>query len=272
MPDEEIGGEDGMKKFVLSQKFRDLNIGFAFDEGLAHPENVIQVIYGERSVWRESQWNVRQQITFHCYGKTGSLATPLNDTAGQKVRVILDRAMEFRQAQKEKLESDPSLRAGDVTSLNLTMMEGGASSLGNVPEQLSVTFDIRLAVTEDHEKMLAKLQSWCEEVGPETYYTFRQKDPHFQPTRIDNSNPWWLVFKAECNNSGLNIQPIINPPAGDSRHLRMVGVPSLGFAPMCNTPVRMHDHNEFLNEKVFLRGIRIYCRLLTAMANLAPSY
>lgn len=63
------------------------------------------------------------ELTFHCYGKTGSPATPLNDTAGQKVRIVLDRAMEFRQAQKEKLESDPSLTAGDVTSLNLTMME-----------------------------------------------------------------------------------------------------------------------------------------------------
>jgi hypothetical protein len=47
-----------------------------------------------------------------------------------------------------------------------------------------------------------------------------------------------------------------------------VGVPTLGFAPMCNTPVRMHDHNEFLNEQVFLRGIRIYCHLLQAVANL----
>jgi hypothetical protein len=51
--DEEIGGKEGMKKFVLTQKFRDLNVGFAFDEGLAHPENIIQVIYGERSIWRE---------------------------------------------------------------------------------------------------------------------------------------------------------------------------------------------------------------------------
>jgi aminoacylase len=42
-----------MKKFVHTQEFRDLNIGFAFDEGLAHPDDIIQILYGERSIWRE---------------------------------------------------------------------------------------------------------------------------------------------------------------------------------------------------------------------------
>ena len=49
--DEEIGGKDGMKIFVHSPEFRALNIGFALDEGLAHPENIFQIIYGERSIW-----------------------------------------------------------------------------------------------------------------------------------------------------------------------------------------------------------------------------
>jgi aminoacylase len=57
---------------------------------------------------------------------------PLSDTAGEKVRVIVDRAMEFRQAQKEKLESDPSLTTGDVTSLNLTVMKVNETSYSNL--------------------------------------------------------------------------------------------------------------------------------------------
>lgn len=63
------------------------------------------------------------EVTFHCYGTTGSPDTPLTATAGEKVRVVVDRAMDFRKAEKEKLESDPSLTIGDVTSLNLTMMK-----------------------------------------------------------------------------------------------------------------------------------------------------
>ena len=32
-PDEEIGGEDGMKLFVRTEIFQRLNVGFALDEG-----------------------------------------------------------------------------------------------------------------------------------------------------------------------------------------------------------------------------------------------
>jgi hypothetical protein len=36
---------------------------------------------------------------------------------------------------------------------------------------------------------------------------------------------------------------------------------------MINTPVLLHDHNEFLNEKVFLRGVEIYTKLIERLAN-----
>ena len=46
-----------------------------------------------------------------------------------------------------------------------------------------------------------------------------------------------------------------------------LGIPALGFSPMNNTPILLHDHNEFLNEKVFLRGIDIYCDIIHSVAN-----
>lgn len=36
---------------------------------------------------------------------------------------------------------------------------------------------------------------------------------------------------------------------------------------MNNTPVLLHDNNEFLNKDVFLRGIEIYMKLIPAIAN-----
>jgi len=36
---------------------------------------------------------------------------------------------------------------------------------------------------------------------------------------------------------------------------------------MNNTPVLLHDHNEFLNASVFLRGIDIYTHLIENLAN-----
>lgn len=49
-----------------------------------------------------------------------------------------------------------------------------------------------------------------------------------------------------------------------------LGYPAIGFSPMNNTPILLHDHDEFLNENVFLRGIEIYCEIITALGNRAP--
>lgn len=42
--------------------------------------------------------------------------------------------------------------------------------------------------------------------------------------------------------------PLAFPFACNSRYLRCMGVPAIGFSPMNNTPVLLHDHNEFLHE------------------------
>ena len=52
-----------------------------------------------------------------------------------------------------------------------------------------------------------------------------------------------------------------------SQSLFQIGLPALGFSPMNNTPILLHDHDEFLNEKVFLRGIQIYKKIIPAIAN-----
>ena len=36
---------------------------------------------------------------------------------------------------------------------------------------------------------------------------------------------------------------------------------------MNNTPILLHDHNEFLNEKIFLKGIDILYKIILDLAN-----
>jgi aminoacylase len=45
-----------------------------------------------------------------------------------------------------------------------------------------------------------------------------------------------------------------------------VGIPAIGFSPMPNTPTLLHDHNEFLNEAIFLKGIDIFVDLVANLA------
>ena len=43
------------------------------------------------------------------------------------------------------------------------------------------------------------------------------------------------------------------------------------LSPMRNTPILLHDHDEFLGVDVFLEGIRVYEALLPALYNDASS-
>lgn len=46
---------------------------------------------------------------------------------------------------------------------------------------------------------------------------------------------------------------------------------AIGFSPINNTPVLLHDHDEFLDEKVFLKGVKIYEQLILNLANVPPN-
>ena len=63
------------------------------------------------------------------------------------------------------------------------------------------------------------------------------------------------------------MKPEIFPAATDSRYIRALGVPCFGFSPMHNSPVLLHEHNEYLSREVFLEGIGVYEKLLAFMAN-----
>lgn len=81
-------------------------------------------------------------------------------------------------------------------------------------------------------------------------------------------NPWSSVFKSTCSRLGLKYTEEIFPAATDSRYLRERGIPAFGFSPINNTPILLHDHNEFLNENVFLKGIDILYQIVTDLANM----
>ena len=86
-------------------------------------------------------------------------------------------------------------------------------------------------------------------------------------TSVAEDDPWYKAFKAATNKHKLTIEPHIFPAGTDSRYIRQVGIPAIGFSPMPNTPVLLHDHNEFLNENIFLRGIDIFTDVVESVAN-----
>lgn len=87
-------------------------------------------------------------------------------------------------------------------------------------------------------------------------------------TAADDSNPWWVLLEkavnSECGKLG---KPEINLGTTDARYFRQQGLPALGFSPIANTPLLLHDHNELLNQREYLKGVDIYASIIKAYAS-----
>ncbi|XP_061396693.1 aminoacylase-1B-like [Musca vetustissima] len=255
--DEEMGGGLGMREFVNTSDFKSLNIGFSMDEGLASPTEEFPVFYAERSVWR---------IYFNINGQAGHGSLLLKNTVGEKASYILHKMMSMREQQVRRLENNPDLTIGDVTTINLTQVRGGVQS-NVVPPTMVLGFDVRLALDVDHKEFEEQLHKWCEEAGGDINLTYDQKRPKVPATAVDDSNPYWVAFKGAADELGLKLKPQIFTGGTDSRYIRQVGIPALGFSPMNNTPVLLHDNDEYLQADIYLRGIDIYEKIIANLAN-----
>jgi len=191
----------------------------------------------------------------------------LKDTAAEKLRHLMDKIITYRRSQEKLLADNPELLLGDVTTINITQLKGGKQR-NVLPPVIELTVDIRMAVTvnvEDFEKML---RQWTDESGKGIEIEFLIKEIYSPPTQInDNSNKYWVAFKQATEEMKLKIQPQIFPAGTDAAYIREEGIPAIGFSPMINTPVLLHDHDEYLQADVYLRGIEIYKNILEKVAN-----
>jgi len=257
VPEEEVGGLEGMKLFVHTPEFKAMNVGFGLDEGIAGPEEVMPLFYGERNVF----W-----IKVTCPGSPGHGSMFLENTAGEKAQYMINKLLAYRAQEKAKLQADPSKTLGDVTTVNLTIINGGVQT-NVVPDKFELTFDIRITPTTDIVQFEKGIRQWMEEAGSGLQLEFIQKFTDQTLTSTAEDDPWYSALTRAFNKHQLKVKPQIFPAGTDSRYLREVGIPAIGFSPMNNTPILLHDHDEFLNETVFLRGIDIFEDIIANIAD-----
>ena len=162
--------------------------------------------------------------------------------------------------------ADPKLTLGDVTTVNLTMMSGGVQ-MNVVPNEFTLGFDIRITPTTKLEDFDQMLKNIINEAGGgiDLEFDLKMTDQSVTSTAMDD--PWYKAFKTATDKHGLKVEPRIFPAGTDSRFLREVGIPALGFSPMPNTPILLHDHNEFLNEDIFLKGIDVFVDIIDSVSS-----
>ncbi|XP_782880.2 aminoacylase-1 isoform X2 [Strongylocentrotus purpuratus] len=256
VPDEEIGGNLGMGEFTKTQEFKDLNVGFGLDEGLANPTEQFSLYHGERATWR---------VEVTCVGRPGHGSQFIQDTAAVKLQKVLTAFLKYRDQEEARAKKSGVTVLGDVNTVNLVKLSGGVAN-NVVPSDLTVLFDLRVSPYTTPEDMVKKLDELVASGGPGVTYKLPRKGVSYT-TPLGDDNTWWQTFKKACAKEKAELQVVIFPAGTDSRYIRALGIPCLGFSPMNNTPILLHDHNEYLNEDVFLRGISIYETIITEIAN-----
>mmetsp|Transcript_18160 Transcript_18160/g.35672 ORF Transcript_18160/g.35672 Transcript_18160/m.35672 type:complete len:440 (+) Transcript_18160:181-1500(+) len=278
VPDEEIGGRDGMGAFIKDGHLERIigKVGVALDEGLANDKEEAEytVFYGERM----PMW-----VLVKAEGPTGHGSRFIKDTAVEKLIKMAGKAFEVRKQQEEILGATgegckhcEAKKLGDVLTINLTVLQAGVSpdgknfSLNVIPTTATAGFDIRVPVTMPIKDVRKMLDDWCCDEGmswmfdPKTGHDDR--DIHFvSPTNEDDE--WWSTFSAAVKSAGVKVSPEIFPAGTDSRFLRGQNIPAFGFSPMCKSPVLLHEHNEYIDRSVFLDGVDVYDKVIPALAN-----
>ncbi|MES1919990.1 adenylate cyclase [Bonamia ostreae] len=262
-PDEEIGSVDGMKIFSESCEFRKLNVGMSFDEGIPSESDTYHVFLDERVPW----W-----LEIRATGETGHASIPRNNTALHKVIKFAERVSDYNNESVKTAKTIKEL--GERTTISLSDIHSGTNfdDLTKTPPNVippcaSVTIDARITPKEGTERFLKRIKKWIKEAsGCEEGMQIRyiQKTSSSNPT-ADNSEPF-EALSTVLGKMNKKYEKCVFPGATDSRFLRKIGIPAVGFTPVIDTKIRLHDNNEYLNVKQFYEGIKIYSNLIEKLA------
>lgn len=93
---------------------------------------------------------------FKIHGTAGHASLLLESTPGEKLRTLLDKMMNFRDHEYQRLVNNHELTIGDVTTVNLTQISGGVQN-NVIPAELSLGFDVRIAIDVDMSEFEQKV-------------------------------------------------------------------------------------------------------------------
>ncbi|KAL5976907.1 hypothetical protein ACLOJK_021243 [Asimina triloba] len=327
VPDEEIGGLDGVGLFTESDRFKEMNVGIVLDEGLASTNEKYRMFYAERCPW----WLVIKAV-----GAPGHGSKLYDNSAMENLMKSIEIVRRFRASQFDMVKA--GLKAeGEVISVNMVFLKAGTPSptvrifyvllvyalkarshilwmidicrlgvssngfsstsslqlfiemcssldyftenrfgkwvsiessyllfelkgfvMNLQPSEVEAGFDVRVPPNANEQSLEKRIaEEWAPSSRNMSFMdeiqdcTLKQKvsvlDMFGKPTltMTDSSNPWWtLLHEAVTKVGGKLNEPEIFPASTDSRYFRERGLPAIGFSPMANTPILLHDHNE----------------------------
>lgn len=108
------------------------------------------------------------------------------------------------------------------------------------------------------------LEDWTDQEGLEV--SFEEKAPMPPASPANPEDLYYDIISETLQEFDISHKVEIFPGATDSRYIREAGIPAYGLSPFNLTPILLHDHNEYLNKNIFLKGIEIYEKLIARLA------
>uniref|UniRef100_A0A915DBZ4 Peptidase M20 dimerisation domain-containing protein n=1 Tax=Ditylenchus dipsaci TaxID=166011 RepID=A0A915DBZ4_9BILA len=204
-------------------------------DGIASEDDVYTLYYGQRCTW----W-----VKVTCPGNPGHGSRFFENTPGPKLHSIIAK----------------------VTSVNITKVVGGVET-NVIPPDFVAHFDLRITPTDDLIEMENLIAEWCKKAGPDVTYEFEQKLMNKTLTSTSKSDAWFSVFANVLEAEKCKYNTAISICGTDARYIRQLNIPAIGLSPMINTPILLHDHDEYLAENTFLKGLQLYVKIIEGLAN-----
>ena len=250
-----------MELWVKTDHFLPLHVDFVLDEGLPNPSTSFKLYYGERAPW----W-----IKIKTKGHAGHGSQFIEPNAVLRLLEILNHFVSFRESEKNRLKTNrhtdgSPLTLGDVTSVNINMLQSGVQP-NVVPDEAEACIDMRVSPFVNQEELESLIYTWSKQQEYGTSVEFIQQ---FKGNGLSSYKdcPWFSKISTVASKKDILLEPEIFPAATDSRYIRREGIHAFGLSPFRNTPVLLHDHDEFLNKNVFLEGRDFYADLLMVLSD-----
>lgn len=174
-----------------------------------------------------------------------------------------------------------------MTSINVTMLRAGVQANGHdvinvVPPAAEAGFDIRISPHTDPASIADMITTWCKDAEESTAglvkglglswdFFYEPLKEHSTTSISPEDNPWYAIIAHTLKNDfNAEIVPQVFPAATDSRFLRHLGLRAFGFSPMRNSPILLHEHNEYIDEAVYLEGCMVFTALIKVLAAQGP--
>ncbi|MFV0340163.1 MAG: M20/M25/M40 family metallo-hydrolase [Parachlamydiaceae bacterium] len=253
VPDEERGGYGGAKLLLETQEFKELNVGYAIDEGCPSEDpSILYIKVDERKP-------LQIRITAKGERAHGSKLSAHN--ASHELVKVLNHIVTYHSQQQQQL---PFTDASSLLSMNITSLQAGTSkegvtTLNVISECATATVDIRIPSAMQIEDVKQWLHTQMRAFPSVTYQVEATVEERItQPT--EETSLYQAL--AHCIAAqGLTAKPLITEGASDLRFYLKQGIEGIGFSPFTNGNL-LHSINEAVTLPDMLRGKEIITQLL----------